>query len=322
MNDSSREPPLDVDVSVVIPVDDLSNSDLGNCLRSLREQDYDGGYEVIVVEGGNIPQARNEGLRRAGGRYLAFVDSDCTVPRDWLRKMVTSLRTTGVAGVGGAGVSPKNSSLFSEAVDLAYQSYIGSLGSPSLCKTDKVVPAKALSTSNSIYRHEVVRRVGGFDERYLLNEDTDLSVRVRAFGYPLYFTPDFVVYHKRDESFRSFSFKFYSWGRSRMRAMLTDSRLIDSRVLILLLFWFTVLVSTLITYYYLALALLVYVGLLMLHGVVYSARKRKPEFLLLVPSLYLTQHVSYFLGLLSGLLAGGYKPPDKPERFTVIQEQH
>ena len=320
MNCSSREPPTDIDVSVVIPADDLSNSELDDCLQSLREQDYDGGYEVIVVEGGNIAQARNEGLRRAGGRYVAFVDSDCTVPRDWLKKMVTSLRDTGAGGVGGPGVSPKNSSLFSEAVDLVYQSYIGSLGSPSLYKTEKIVPARALSTSNSIYSHEVIRRVGGFDERYILNEDTDLSMRVRSLGYPLYFTPNFVVYHKRDESYRSFSSKFFSWGRSRMRAMLTDLRLIDSKVLLLFLFWLSMLVSTLVTYYYLTLSLLVYAGLLILHGVVYSTKKRQPAFLLLVPSLYLVQHVSYFFGLLSGVPVGRYKLADKPERFTVIQE--
>jgi GT2 family glycosyltransferase len=43
----------------------------------------------------------------------------------------------------------------------------------------------------------VLIQVGGFDERYFMNEDTDLSNRIRAQNHELYVSPDPVVYHKR-----------------------------------------------------------------------------------------------------------------------------
>ncbi len=74
----------DPDLSVVVATIP-SNSHAEVC-RHLREQSYDGDWEVIVVDdaGLNRSEARNVGLRRAAADIVAFTDDDTKPPADWL----------------------------------------------------------------------------------------------------------------------------------------------------------------------------------------------------------------------------------------------
>jgi peptidoglycan/xylan/chitin deacetylase (PgdA/CDA1 family) len=100
-------------VSVVVPA--LNEEKLlGLCLNSLKEQDYAGKYEIIVVDNASTDRtpgvaadcgarvvtepnigtgpARQRGLLEASGEIVAFTDADTIVPRHWLSTLVRRLR--------------------------------------------------------------------------------------------------------------------------------------------------------------------------------------------------------------------------------------
>ncbi|WP_188191021.1 glycosyltransferase family 2 protein [Nonomuraea sp. SYSU D8015] len=77
----------------VICVDDGSD-DGGPALVRARQAD-DRRINLISQDNQGVGRARNVGVRRARGRYLAFVDGDDTVPPDAFRRLVSSLETTG-----------------------------------------------------------------------------------------------------------------------------------------------------------------------------------------------------------------------------------
>ncbi|MFI6733618.1 glycosyltransferase family 2 protein [Nonomuraea sp. NPDC050451] len=77
----------------VICVDDGSG-DGGPAVVESRQAD-DGRISLIRQDNMGVGRARNVGVRRATGRYLAFVDGDDTVPRDAFKRLVTSLEATG-----------------------------------------------------------------------------------------------------------------------------------------------------------------------------------------------------------------------------------
>ncbi|QFY06175.1 glycosyltransferase [Nonomuraea phyllanthi] len=107
-------------LSVIVPFHNVEKY-IGPCLESIAAQTMDD-LEVICVDDGSadggpavvesmragdrritllrqgnhgVGRARNVGVRRATGRYLAFVDGDDTVPRDAFKRLVSSLEATG-----------------------------------------------------------------------------------------------------------------------------------------------------------------------------------------------------------------------------------
>ena len=125
-------------ISVVVPFH--NNEDLlGDCLRSIARQTYanlqvimvddgsvDGSAEVarrradadprfilIQVQNGGPGWARNQGIARATGEFLAFVDADDMLPSHALEIMLHTLQESGsdfvsggVERIGPAGVTP------------------------------------------------------------------------------------------------------------------------------------------------------------------------------------------------------------------------
>ncbi|MFC7590112.1 glycosyltransferase family 2 protein [Nonomuraea antimicrobica] len=77
----------------VICVDDGSGDEGAAVVESMQADDP----RITLVRQDNhgVGHARNVGVRRAGGEYLAFVDGDDTVPRDAFKRLVSSLETTG-----------------------------------------------------------------------------------------------------------------------------------------------------------------------------------------------------------------------------------
>jgi CDP-glycerol glycerophosphotransferase len=126
-------------ISVVVPF--YNNEDLlGECLKSIAAQSI-GDLEVIMVDdgstdgsaeiaaaqaaadprftlvqvphGGSPGYTRNQGVRRATGEYLSFVDADDTLPPHALEQMVDTLEksgsdfvTGGVLRTGPMGITP------------------------------------------------------------------------------------------------------------------------------------------------------------------------------------------------------------------------
>jgi glycosyltransferase involved in cell wall biosynthesis len=156
------------------------------CLTSLLQQDFPLPYEIIVVDSSpdataqlvrtQFPQvhliqrstqtdpatARNLGAQQAQGSVLAFIDSDCTAPRDWLRRLHTTIQT-GYAAVGGAITNGNPVNMVSWA---GY-----------MCEFREFLPGGPahdvgnLTIGNSAYNREAFWAVGGFPAGYFPQED-------------------------------------------------------------------------------------------------------------------------------------------------------
>jgi glycosyltransferase involved in cell wall biosynthesis len=106
---------------------------IGECIKSVLAQDYPREkYDVLVVDDSGDAEtiricteagvqyiyapetdspgkARNVALGHAKGEVIAFIDTDCVAPRDWLKNIVRDLdENPDVAGVVGAFSGGKN----------------------------------------------------------------------------------------------------------------------------------------------------------------------------------------------------------------------
>ncbi|MFF0311136.1 glycosyltransferase family 2 protein [Streptosporangium sp. NPDC004379] len=147
--------------------------------------DGEAGQRIRVVRSGGRGRAaaRNAGWRAADTPWVVFLDDDVIPAPGWVRALHADLADlpADVAGSRGRAEPP------SEAVrpDGVRR---GAAGRPAGEGRAAGEPADAgWATADMAYRRDVLKRVGGFDERFsgAFRQDADLALRVTAAGHRL-----------------------------------------------------------------------------------------------------------------------------------------
>jgi len=240
-------------LSVVICTFNRAES-LRECLESLSKQNFVN-FEVVIIDGNStnqtssvindyspklkikkftdagksLAQARDLGWRKASGEFVAWIDDDVVVSKDWAKAVVSILNNNqDIAGVSGPTIINeqllKNRDVF---FFYGKKGLIGLLGKfwnyfflegqmyepGQLFKSGAWSPGSNFSQSlkiqglrdvdyleacNMTLRRDLVEKVNGFDFGYSkIGEwsELDLAVRVKNLGYRLVFSPTVKVNH-------------------------------------------------------------------------------------------------------------------------------
>lgn len=170
-------------LTVVIPATDRPPT-LERCLAALRDSD-DRPEEVIVVEeaGLSAAAARNDGLRRATGDVVVFVDADVVVAPDALGRIRSRFEAPELVAVFGSyDDDPAVRSTVSAFRNLLHHHVHQSCAGP----------AETFWTGLGAVRREPLLAVGGFDEERYPHpsvEDIELGARLAAAGHRIELDP-------------------------------------------------------------------------------------------------------------------------------------
>jgi len=143
----------------------------------------------------------NSGISHAKGKYLAPLNVDTEVQKNWLGTMVKFMDANPDAGA----VTPK-SLLYRDREKVGVMGlniHITGIGFVrGLNKQDSDLPKEpfqvaGISGCSFLIRREIVERMGGLNENnFLYYDDVDLSWVVNLMGYKIYCVPRSVVYHE------------------------------------------------------------------------------------------------------------------------------
>ncbi len=162
---------------------------------------------MVCVTGpnGGPSAARNRGIAKARGEWVAMTDDDCVPEPDWLAKHLAFIQAHPELGGIGGKVVRYSDTVISRYVDWTQVMLppMNGKGSPHY-----------LVTANAVFRRELIERAGGFDETYKWpgGEDPDLSYRVVNAGAVLGYNADTVVRHMHRESVRGTYRMFWHHG--------------------------------------------------------------------------------------------------------------
>ena len=142
------------------------------------------------------------------GKYLVFIDDDCSVHPDLLQSFRKHLSDGAQRALGGNTLNALRENIFAEAsqelISYLYQFYASN---PSR--------TRFFTASNLAVHGGAFRSIGGFDESFPLagGEDRDLCERWLQNGFSLVHVPDAVVLHKHHLSLGRFVQQHFTYGR-------------------------------------------------------------------------------------------------------------
>lgn len=162
------------------------------------------GLEAIVVNNGitgpgNPCKARNDGARKAKGKYLVFLDNDVTVKKGFLDKAINYLNQHPQVGAGLLKLLRSGTNKFDSAGELITTN--GFLVERARRAEDKgqfdrdevIFSGKG---AGLVINKKVFEQIGGFDENYVYYwEEPDLLWRVWQAGYEVRFLWMAKAYH-------------------------------------------------------------------------------------------------------------------------------
>lgn len=130
-------------------------------------------FKPLVIPNVHVSALRNRGADLAKGIYLAFVDADVEISKEWLHNGLSVFQDSSVVASGCFPSVPPQATWVQRAWDL-HQRGATANDSPS--------SVAWLSSMNLLVRRDVFLRIGGFNESLETAEDVDLCYRLGRYG--------------------------------------------------------------------------------------------------------------------------------------------
>jgi glycosyltransferase involved in cell wall biosynthesis len=176
-------------------IDQSSDSQSAVIAEGLAKWREDSRLRYLRLPAAGVANARNEGIVRAAGRIVMFLDDDVILLReDFLRAHVEAYADPAVGGVTGRTVertNTENCKTTANRITAGGRTLVNLRG-------ERRCEIHTLKGANMSVRAEAIRGMGGFDRNYTgtaLLEEADFSERIRKRGWRFVFEPRAELLH-------------------------------------------------------------------------------------------------------------------------------
>jgi glycosyltransferase involved in cell wall biosynthesis len=170
--------------------------------------------KLLLREGTNISQGRNEAVRAARGEIIASTDAGVRLVPNWLEELTQPLQEDASLAVVSGFFLPDPQTVFERA-----------MGATVLPVEGDVEPDHFLPSSRSVaFRKEAWQEVGGYPEWLDFCEDLVFDFALLDAGRKFHFAPEAVAYFRPRGSLRAFGRQYYQYSRGDGKADLWRKR--------------------------------------------------------------------------------------------------
>jgi glycosyltransferase involved in cell wall biosynthesis len=231
-----------VGASILMPVLN-EEAHVERSIEAILNQRFKPGLEVLVIDGGShdrtpeileafarkeprvrildnpqrrIPNALNIGLRHARGEYIVRMDAHAYYPPDYISRGIERFEAGGVACVSGPQV-PHGEDAWSRRVALALGTRLG-IGGASFRNPTREIETDTAFTG--VWRRSTLLELGGWDERWPINEDAELAARIREAGGRYVSLPEMAARYVPRKSLSALALQYWRYGHYRVQTAL------------------------------------------------------------------------------------------------------
>lgn len=155
--------------------------------------------EIIKNDKNNYCKANNLAIKKAKGKYIALLNNDIKLDKNWLVKLVEKMqqdKTVGCAGGKNLFFDGKINSTGHSSLPQFYWSDRGFMEEDN-GQYDKLEEVESLSHCACLYRKECLDDVGLLDEDFVMYiEDIDMAQRLKQKGFKLLYVPEAICWHR------------------------------------------------------------------------------------------------------------------------------
>jgi len=210
---------------------------MGELLESLTKQDFQGNYEVLIIEDGsentskeivekytsslNIKYfykensgaglSRNFGMKKALGNYYIILDSDVILPNQYLTEIDKRLQEKYTDAFGGPDAAHKSFTALQKAINYSMTSFLTTGGIRGKKKAVGKFQPRSFNLGLSKKAFEVTK---GFS-KMKVGEDIDLTFRLWENNFETQLVEKAFVYHKRRNTIKTFFKQTFAFGTAR-----------------------------------------------------------------------------------------------------------
>jgi succinoglycan biosynthesis protein ExoA len=208
---SQVPPPAEVVIAVGPSTDDTA------ALAATLAREHAPTVQVVANPSGRTPDALNAAIAATRGSVVARVDAHAVLPPGYLAAAVETLRRTGAANVGGLQV-PTADHGFARSVAAAMRSPFGTGGA---AYRSGATAGPVDTVYLGVFRREALDAVGGYEPRFVRNQDAELNLRLQAAGYTVWLEPTLRVTYRPRGDVRSLAGQYLQYGRWRRATVRT-----------------------------------------------------------------------------------------------------
>jgi succinoglycan biosynthesis protein ExoA len=288
----------------VVVVDGRSADRTRDLVTAIAE--HDGRVALLDNPGVIIPAGLNVALAASDADFVARIDGHTSVSKGYLARAVDQLvRDPSLGGIGGRRRGVARTKV-GRTIAAVVSSPFGVGNSINHYATEFQITDHA---TFGVYRADVARQIGGWDESLPVNEDVDFDHRLALAGFRIAYDPDMVIHWYVQESVTALFRQYRRYGRGKAAMVRKNGRdavrlrhlapptLVGLTSLALLVspIWPA---SLLFLVLYLAGA--VVIGAITWWGL----DDRRNTSLIAMPGAFVATHFGWGLGFLEGLLLG------------------
>lgn len=293
----------------VIVADGLSIDRTRKQILDFQKEHREPAIRIIDNPSRSIPAGLNLALNSASGDYIIRLDAHCVPRPDYVSKCITALQANRGWNVGGVWeIRPSADNWMAESIAIAASLPLG-VGDAFYRFTDR---AREVDTVPfGAFRHELITKIGGFDEKLQSNEDYEFNTRIRLAGGKVWLDPTIRAIYFARPSLSQLVRQYARYGYWKARMLRGYPRTIRLRQALPPLFVFSLIALSLISLalpwalWVLLFEVVSYLVILFSAGLRKALEHRKVQFILGIPLAIAAMHLSWGTAFLLSFLSPG-----------------